>query len=285
MREVVYMSEIEVNRRFLSTVGVHVRDSGGSGPPVVLIHGWPLSSESWNAQFSVLAQEGYRVVAYDRRGFGQSDKPAGGYDYDTLTADLDGLLTELDLRDVTLVGFSMGGGEVARYISKYGQELLRSVVFASAVPPYMLKTEDNPDGPLTKAHAESMTADLTADRASFFDQFTSAFFSVGGELKVTEEQRQEAVNVCMQSDQKAALACMSSFATEDFRADLPSITVPTLVIHGDGDGVVPFAGSGARTHAAILHSELVVLEAAPHGCNVSHPAEFNAALLAFLAST
>ena len=278
------MSEIEVNTRFLSKVGVHVRDSGGPGRPVVLIHGWPLSGESWNAQFSVLAHAGYRVVAYDRRGFGQSDKPGGGYDYDTLTADLDGLLTELELHDVTLVGFSMGGGEVARYVSKYGQERLRSVVFASAVPPYMLQTEDNPEGPLTQAHARSMTADLTADRASFFDQFTTQFFSVGGELLVTEAQRQDAIKVCMQSDQKAALACMSSFGTEDFRGDLPNITVPALVIHGDGDGVVPFAGSGARTHAAILHSELVVLQGAPHGCNVSHPAEFNAALLAFLAT-
>ena len=279
------MSEIEVNTRFLSKVGVHVRDSGGSGRPVVLLHGWPLSSESWNAQFSALAQGGYRVVAYDRRGFGQSDRPSGGYDYDTLTEDLDGLLMELQLDDVTLVGFSMGGGEVARYVSKYGQERIRSVVFASAVPPYMLKTEDNPEGPLTEAHAQSMTADLTADRASFFDQFTTQFFSVGGELRVTEAQRQEAIKLCMQSDQKAALACMSSFGTEDFRGDLPNITVPTLVIHGDGDGVVPFAGSGARTHAAVLHSELVVLQGAPHGCNVSHPAEFNAALLAFLATT
>ena len=278
------MSEIEVNTRFLSKVGVHVRDSGGSGRPVVLIHGWPLSSESWNAQFSVLAEAGYRVVAYDRRGFGHSDKPSGGYDYDTLTDDLDGLLTELHLDDVTLVGFSMGGGEVARYVSKYGQERIRSVVFASAVPPYMLKTADNPEGPLTEAHAQSMTADLTADRASFFDQFTTHFFSVGVELRVTEEQRQDAIKVCMQSDQKAALACMSSFGTEDFRGDLPNITVPALVIHGDGDGVVPFAGSGARTHAAVLHSELVVLQGAPHGCNVSHPAEFNAALLAFLAT-
>ena len=279
------MSEIEVNTRFLSKVGVHVRDTGGSGRPVVLILGWPLSNESWDEQFPVQAQAGYRVVAYDRRGFGQSDKPGGGYDYDTLTADLEGLLAELDLRDVSLVGFSMGGGEVARYVSKYGQDRLRSVVFASAVPPYMLKTEDNPEGPLTDAQAQSMTADLTADRASFFDQFTTQFFSVGGKLLVTEAQRQNAYKVCMQSDEKAALACMSAFGTEDFRGDLPNITVPALVIHGDGDAVVPFAGSGARTHAAILHSEMVVLQGAPHGCNVSHPTEFNAALLAFLATT
>ena len=278
------MSEIEVNTRFLSKVGVYVHDSGGSGRPIVLIHGWPLSNESWNSQFPALAEAGYRVVAYDRRGFGGSDKPGGGYNYDTLTEDLDGLLTELDLSDVTLVGFSMGGGEVARYVAKYGQERIRSVVFASAVTPYMMQTEDNPEGPLTKEHAEKMTADLTADRNTFFDQFATQFFSVNGVLRVTEAQRQEAIGLCMQSDQKAALACMASFGTEDFRGDLPTITVPTLVLHGDGDAVVPFDGSGARTHAAIADSELVVLAGAPHGCNVSHAVEFNAALLAFLAT-
>lgn len=278
------MSEIEVNSRLLSRVGVHVNDSGGAGRPVVLIHGWPLSKDSWKLQVPALSEAGYRVVAYDRRGFGQSDKPGGGYDYDTLTDDLEGLLAELDLHDVTLVGFSMGGGEVARYVTKYGQDRLHSVVFAAAVPPFMLQTDDNPDGPLTKDHAAKMTADLTADREAFFDQFTTQFFSVDGELKVTEAQRHEAIGLCLQSDQKAALGCMASFGTEDFRGDLPNVTVPTLVIHGDGDGVVPFEGSGARTHAAIPHSELVMLSDAPHGCNVSHPDEFNDALIAFLKS-
>ena len=278
------MSEIEVNSRLLSRVGVHVDDSGGDGRPVVLIHGWPLSKDSWELQVPALREAGYRVVAYDRRGFGQSDKPGGGYDYDTLTDDLEGLLAELDLHDVTLVGFSMGGGEVARYVTKYGQDRLHSVVFAAAVPPFMLQTDDNPDGPLTKDHAAKMTSDLTADREAFFDQFTMQFFSVDGELKVTEAQRHEAIALCLQSDQKAALGCMASFGTEDFRGDLPNVTVPTLVIHGDGDGVVPFEGSGARTHAAIPHSELVMLSGAPHGCNVSHPDEFNDALIAFLKS-
>ena len=276
------MSEIEVNSRFLSQVGVHVEDVGGSGRPVVLIHGWPLSKDSWKPQVPALRAAGYRAVAYDRRGFGHSDKPGGGYDYDTLTEDLEGLMTELDLHDVTLVGFSMGGGEVARYVTTYGQDRLHSVVFASAVPPYMLKTDDNPDGPLTEEQAAKMTADLTADRDNFFDQFTTQFFSVNGDLKVTEAQRQEAIGLCQQSDQKAALKCMTSFGTEDFRADLRNVTVPTLVIHGDGDGVVAFQGSGARTHAAIPHSQLKVLVGAPHGCNVSHPDEFNAALVEFL---
>lgn len=278
------MSEIEVNSRFLSSVGVHVDDAGGAGRPVVLIHGWPLSGESWKAQIPALRSAGFRAVAYDRRGFGRSDKPSGGYDYDTLTADLEGLMVELDLRDVTLVGFSMGGGEVARYVTKYGPDRVHSVVFASAVPPYMLQTDDNPDGPLTKEHAATMTADLTADRDKFFDTFATQFFSANGELKVTEAQRQEAIGLCQQSDQKAALKCMASFGTEDFRADLPGITVPTLVIHGDGDGVVPFEGTGARTHAAIPHSQLKVLAGAPHGCNVSHPDDFNQALIGFLNS-
>ena len=278
------MSEIEVNSRFLSRVGVHVEDAGGTGRPVVLIHGWPLSGASWSTQMPALTAAGYRPIAYDRRGFGASDKPGGGYDYDTLTEDLEGLMDELDLHDVTLVGFSMGGGEVARYVSKYGQARLRSVVFASAVPPFMMQTDDNPDGPLTKEHAASMTADLTADRDAFFDTFTTQFFSVDGALKVTEAQRQAAIALCQQSDQKAALACMASFGTEDFRADLAAITVPTLVIHGDGDGVVPFEGSGARTHAAIPHSQLHVIAGAPHGCNVSHSDEFNRALLDSLGS-
>jgi non-heme chloroperoxidase len=276
------MSEIEVNTRFLSKVGVHVEDTGGLGRAVVLIHGWPLSSESWRSQIVALSAAGYRVVAYDRRGFGASDKPSGGFDYDTLTDDLDGLMTELDLSDVTLVGFSMGGGEVARYVSKFGEAKLRSVVFAAAVPPAMMKSDDNPDGPLTPEQAAKMTADLTADRDSFFDQFTTQFFSVNGVLAVTEAQRQDAIQVCRQSDQKAALGCMKSFGTEDFRQDLTKITVPTLVIHGDSDGVVPFEGSGARTHAAIAHSQLVMLAGAPHGCNVSHAEEFSRALLDFL---
>ncbi len=279
------MSEVDVNTRFLSHIGVHVRDTGGTGRPIVLIHGWPLSNESWNAQVPALSAAGYRVVAYDRRGFGQSSKPGGGYDYDTLTEDLEGLLSELDLHDVTLVGFSMGGGEVARYIAKYGEDRLHSIVFASSVTPYMMKTAENPDGPLTIEKAEQMTANLKSNRTTFFGTFTTQFFSVNGALKVTEAQRQEAIKLCEQSDQKAALACMESFGTEDFRSDLRMITVPTLITHGDSDAIVPFEGSGARTHAAIPHSKLIVMAGAPHGCNVSHADEFNAALLAFLASS
>lgn len=265
-----------------SRVRLHVEEAGDSGRPVVLIHGWPLSGASWKAQWGPLRDAGYRVIAYDRRGFGQSDKPADGYDYDTLADDLAALIDERDLRDVTLVGFSMGGGEVARYIARHGESRLRSIVFAAAVPPYLRKTDDNPDGPLTDAKADEMERGLRASRADFFDQFTRDFFSVDGELKVDEAQRHEAIALCLQSDQAAALGCMEAFATTDFRDDLKRISVPTLVLHGDADGIVPLEGSGARTHDAVAGSALSVLHGAPHGCNVSHADAFNRALLTFL---
>ncbi len=260
---------------------LNVRDTGGEGRPVVLIHGWPLSGESWSEQVPALSDAGYRVVTYDRRGFGKSD-PGDSYDYDALAGDLDNILKDLDLTDATLVGFSMGGGEVARYASRYGLDRVRSVVFASAVPPFLLKGDDNPDGPLTQDAAVGMKSGLEEDRESFFDGFTTAFFSAGEELKVSEEQRQEALSMCLQSDSGAALGCMQAFATTDFRDDLTRVTVPALVIHGDSDGTVPFEGSGRRTHEAIGGSELVVIENGPHGVNVSHPDEFNRALLGFL---
>ena len=277
------MVEVTASSGLLSKTKVHVDDTGGTGRPVVLLHGWPLSAESWNEQTAALRDAGYRVVAYDRRGFGRSDKPSKGYDYDTLADDLDSVLDELDLTVVTLVGFSMGGGEVARYVARHGQDRLRSVVFAAAVPPYMLQSDDNPDGPLTEDAAAEMTRSVESDRTTFFDGFTQAFFSVDGARKVTEEQRQEAIALCHQSDQTAALACLEAFGTTDFRDDLPAVTVPTLVIHGAGDGIVLFEGSGKRTHEALPQSELVVVEGGPHGFNVSHAEEFNRALLDFLA--
>jgi non-heme chloroperoxidase len=276
------MTEVTAQSGLLSTTKVHVEDTGGSGRPVVLIHGWPLSGESWSPQIGALQAAGLRVIAYDRRGFGRSDKPRGGYDYDTLADDLHGVITELELNDVSLVGFSMGGGEVARYISRHGEDRLRSVVFAAAVPPYLAKTDDNPDGPLDEAMANELRAGLENDRDGFFTQFVTQFYSVGGELKVTEQQVQDSVALCEQSDQQAALGCMQAFGTTDFRDDLLKISAPTLVIHGDGDGIVPFEGSGALTHKAITQSQLVVLEDAPHGCNVSHATQFNEALIAFL---
>lgn len=264
------------------TVRLHVEDSGGSGRPVILIHGWPLSAAAWEHQVGPLRDAGFRVIAYDRRGFGRSEKPADGFDYDMLSADLAGLIEERDLSDVTLVGFSMGGGEVARYVANHGEDRLASVVFAAAVPPFLMKTADNPDGPLTEAAAQEMAAGLKADRASFFDGFTRQFFSAGGEVKVSDEELAKAVALCEQSDQTAALGCMEAFGTTDFRDDLTTITVPTLVLHGDADGIVPLEGSGALTAEMIEGSELVVIAGGPHGCNTSHPREFNAALLDFL---
>ncbi|WP_280949260.1 alpha/beta fold hydrolase [Friedmanniella luteola] len=222
------------------------------------------------------------AITYDRRGFGRSDKTLTGYSYGTLTEDLHALLTELDLTDVTLVGFSMGGGEAARYFTTYGNERLRSVVFAAAVPPYLMKTGDNPDGPLEKSQAAEITAQLTANQEKFYDQFTTEFFSSKGVLRVSEQQRQEALALCLQADKKAALACLNAFGTTDFRDDLTKVSIPTLVLHGSADATVPFAGSGARTHAAIPGSQLHVIEGAPHGCNVSHAEEFNRALIDFL---
>ncbi len=268
----------------LNTDGVrlHIEDSGGSGRPVVLIHGWPLSAQAWEPQVSVLRAAGYRVVAYDRRGFGDSDKPASGYGYDILADDLQRVLDQCALQDVTLVGFSMGGGEVARYIARHGESRLHSVVFAAAVPPFLMKTADNAQGPLTPAKAQQMKKALQEDRSSFFDQFTKDFFSANGALQVTEAQRAAAVALCHQSAQQAALACMDAFGNTDFRDDLKQVQVSTLVIHGDADAVVPLEGSGLRTHRAVPHSQLATVKGAPHGLNVSHAKAFNDELLSFL---
>ena len=263
-------------------VHLHIEDSGGSGRPVVLIHGWPLSAQAWAAQVPVLRAAGYRVVAYDRRGFGHSDKPESGYDYDTLVDDLQRVMDQCGLQDATLVGFSMGGGEVARYIARHGSSRLHSVVFAAAVTPYLMVTADNPDGPLTAEKAQQKMESFEQGRSAYFEEFTRAFFSAHGVLQVSELQRREALALCEQSAQHAALACMESFATTDFRADLKQLKLPTLVIHGDSDAVVPFEGSGQRTHRAVSHSRLVKVAGAPHGLNVSHAPAFNDALLTFL---
>ncbi|EHR72297.1 putative hydrolase or acyltransferase of alpha/beta superfamily [Burkholderiales bacterium JOSHI_001] len=264
------------------TVRLHIDDSGGQGRAVVLIHGWPLSAQAWELQVSALRDAGYRVVAYDRRGFGRSDKPSSGYGYDTLADDLQRVIDQCGLQDVTLVGFSMGGGEVARYAARHGESRLHSVVFAAAVPPCLMKSEDNPDGPLTPDKAQEKRAAFERDRSAYFDQFTTAFFSANGVLQVSESQRREALALCEQSAQHAALACMDAFATTDFRADLKKLTLPTLVIHGAADAIVPIEGSGLRTHHAVRQSRLIKVNGAPHGLNVSHAPAFNDALRSFL---
>jgi non-heme chloroperoxidase len=263
-------------------VRLHIHDSGGKGRPLVLIHGWPLSAQAWQPQMAALQAAGFRVVAYDRRGFGNSEKPASGYSYDTLADDLQRVMDQCELQDATLVGFSMGGGEVARYIARHGQSRLHSVVFAAAVPPCLMKSADNPDGPLTAEKAAEKRKAMAQDRAAYFDQFTKNFFSANGVLLVSEAQRHEAIRLCEQSAQHAALACMDAFATTDFREDLKKVAVPTLVIHGDADAIVPFEGSGQRTHRAVRHSRLVTVSSAPHGLNLTHAEAFNEALLSFL---
>jgi pimeloyl-ACP methyl ester carboxylesterase len=264
------------------TVRLHIEDSGGGGRPVVLIHGWPLSAQAWEPQIAALRAAGHRVVAYDRRGFGRSDKPESGYGYDALVDDLQRVLEQCELQDVTLVGHSMGGGEVARYIARHGESRLHSVVFAAAVPPYLMKTDDNPEGPLTLEKARQMKQSIESDRSAFFDQFTRDFFSANGALQVSESQRHDSIALCQQSARHAALACMDAFGRTDFREDLKKVTVPTLVIHGEADAIVPFEGSGLRTHHAVPHSRLVAVKGAPHGLNVSHAQAFNDALLTFL---
>ena len=264
-------------------VALHYTDSEGGGRPVVLIHGWPLSGASWSEQVPALTDAGYRVITYDRRGFGDSAKPEDGYDYDTFADDLAGLLDGLDLTDASLVGFSMGGGEIARYIGRHGTGRLHSVVFAGAVPPALLKTDDNPDGGLEESDVQGMEEGARTDREGFLDGFTTNFFSADGELKVTEEQRQEAIALEQAASDEALVGCIGAFGRTDFRADLTKVDVPTLVIHGDADAIVPLEVSGQRTAEAVADSTLVVVSGAPHGFNVSHADEFNSALLEFLA--
>ncbi len=265
-----------------SQISLEVADSGGSGRPVVLIHGWPMSHESWSQQVPALERAGYRVVAYDRRGFGNSDKPASGYDYDTLADDLAGVLADLDLQDVTLVGFSMGGGEVARYVARHGGDRVRSIVLAAAVPPFLLSTDDNPRGPLDRDAVEGMKQGVREDGEDFYAEFTTNFFTAGEELKVNDEQLADARRLCAQADETAALECIEAFAATDFRDDLTHVSVPTLVLHGSADAIVPFESSGMRTAEAIDGARVHVLDQGPHGINVSHAAEFNLALLSFL---
>ncbi len=264
-------------------ITLNFTDSGGDGRPVVLIHGWPLSGASWSEQVPALTAAGYRVITYDRRGFGESEKPADGYDYDTFAEDLAGLLDHLDVDDATLVGFSMGGGEVARYLGTRGSQRVRSAVLAGAVPPFLLKTADNPDGGLEEEALEGMKDGVRADRTGFLDTFLTGFFSAGDELKVTEQQRREALTLSSAARDEAVVACIDAFGRTDFRADLDRIDVPVLVIHGDADAIVPLEVSGARAAEQLKNATLHVVKDGPHGFNVSHADEVNRALLDFLA--
>jgi len=255
----------------------------GSGKPVVLIHGWPLSGRSWENQVGALIDAGHRVITYDRRGFGKSSQPWNGYDYDTLAADLDALMTHLDLRDATLVGFSMGGGEVARYIGNHGTDRLAKAVLASAVPPYLYVTDDNPDGGLDDATIEGFQNGVKADRPAFFEDFSANFFSTeNGGLLVSEANRVYHRNMAWAASPKGTLDCIAAFGKTDFRDDLKKFDIPTLVIHGDADAIVPFEVSGKRSVDMIDDCSLTVIKGGPHGINATHADEFNKALIDFL---
>lgn len=264
-------------------VRLHYSDSGGDGRPVVLIHGWPLSAEAWASNAGALTDAGYRVVAYDRRGFGRSDQPGEGYEYDTLASDLNDLLTELDLTDAVLVGFSMGGGEVARYIGTYGEARLAGAVLAAAITPALCLTEDNPDGGMGWQGFVDLRDQCAADREGFLRQFVTWFFSNPSELAVSAEQFEDALAITAQGSDQALQECILAWAT-DFRADVARFSVPTLVIHGDSDNNVPFEPSGKRAAELIAGARLHVVEGGPHGINVSHADEFNRVLLEFLGS-
>jgi non-heme chloroperoxidase len=273
---------VQVGNENSAPVELYYEDHG-SGNPVVLIHGWPLSSRSWENQVPALVDAGYRVITYDRRGFGNSSQPWTGYDYDTFAADLDALLSHLDLRDATLVGFSMGGGEVARYISRYGTERVAKAVLAAAVPPYLYKSDDNPEGGLDDATIQQFQDGVRGDRIAFLDGFTTSFFTAGDRSDlVSEPNRLYNREIASFASPKGTLDCITAFGRTDFRDDLSKVDVPTLVIHGDSDAIVPFEVSGKRSHESIANSSLVLIEGGPHGLNATHPEEFNRALLDFL---
>ena len=261
---------------------LYVKD-WGTGRPVILMHGWPLSSDSWDDQAMALANAGYRAIAYDRRGFGRSSQPWSGYDYDTLADDLAAVIEQTGARDATLVGFSMGGGEVARYMSRHGGKSVVKAALVSSVVPYMLKTGDNPDG-TEQAAFDQMAQAMQEDRAKFFAGFFKDFFGVGViSHPVSEQVLQWACNVSMQAGLNATLACAKSFATTDFRGDLPAFKVPTLVIHGIEDKTVPIDAAGRAAAKGIAQSTLIEYEGAPHGLFATEKKRFTSDLLEFLA--
>jgi non-heme chloroperoxidase len=256
----------------------------GAGRPVVLIHGWPLSGRTWERQVPALVSAGHRVVAYDRRGFGKSSQPWTGYDYDTFADDLAAVVDHLDLRDVTLVGFSMGGGEVVRYLSRGGVEHVRPPGPVVGVSPYLYRSDDNPDGGIDDATLQGLQAGVKGDRLAFLDHFTKGFFGVDRRPELlSEPARHYFWRIASEASPRGTLDCISAFSTTDFRAEMGAVTVPALVLHGDSDAIVPFEVSGRRSHEMLPDSRLVVVEGAPHGLLATHPDEVNAALLDFLA--
>jgi non-heme chloroperoxidase len=276
------MSNIVVGQENSTPIELYYEDHG-TGTPVVLVHGWPLSGASWEKQVTDLVGAGHRVITYDRRGFGQSSKPTTGYDYDTFAEDLHKLVTTLDLRDFGLVGFSMGGGEVARYLGKHGSERVNKAVFISAVPPFLLKTADNPEGVDASAF-EGIKAGVAADRPAFLAQFLANFFNVDefrGKL-ISDQAVQLNWNIAAGASAKGTLDCVTALSSTDFRNDLKRIDVPTLVIHGTADRIVPFAASGKRMPEFVKGAKLIPIEGAPHGLNWTHASKINPELAHFL---
>ncbi|MFD5435144.1 alpha/beta fold hydrolase [Kitasatospora sp. NPDC127067] len=275
------MPFLPVDEENSSIINLYYEDHG-TGRPVVLIHGWPLNGASWEKQEAALLAAGHRVITYDRRGFGASDKPSFGYDYDTFAADLDAVLTHIDLRDVVLVGFSMGSGEVTRYLGTYGSERVSKAAMLGVVPPFLLKTEDNPGG-VDGIVFEEIQGAIRADRPAFIAGFLADFYNVdvlGGD-RVSDQVVQYSWNIGVSASAKATADCAPTWLT-DFRPDLPRIDVPVLIIHGDADRTLPLRSTAVPLSKAIAGARLVVLEGAPHGLIWTHATEVNKELLAFI---
>ena len=278
------MPRITVGTENDAPIEIHYEDHG-SGQPVVLIHGYPLNGNSWERQERELLAAGYRCISYDRRGFGRSSQPTVGYDYDTFAADLNALLEHLDLTDVILVGFSMGTGEVTRYIGTYGSARVHKAALFGVIPPFVLKTADNPEGVDGQVFEDTKAA-IVEDRYAFFKSFLDNFYNVDvlAPNRISDQAWQASFNVAVGSSPHATYACVNTWLT-DFRDDLPKIDVPTLVVHGTEDRILPFEATAARLRELIADVTVVPVEGGPHNIGWTHPEEVNGALLGFLTDT
>jgi non-heme chloroperoxidase len=276
------MARIRVGEENTAPIELHYEDMG-SGQPVVLIHGFPLSGRSWEKQTTALLAAGYRVITYDRRGFGESSQPSVGYDYDTFAADLDTLMSTLDLRDVVLVGFSMGTGEVTRYLANFGSERVSKAVMLGVVPPFLLKTDDNAEG-VDGSVFDGIIDAIKSDRLAYLTGFFDAFYNLDELLgvRISEEVVRDSWNVAAGASAVGTVSCPPTWIT-DFRQDLPKNDVPTLVVHGDADRILPIDATARRLPELIADCELVEIPGAPHGMLWTHGAEINEVLLRFLA--
>jgi non-heme chloroperoxidase len=275
------MAKITVGQENSTDIEIYYEDHG-IGQPVVLIHGDPLNGHSWEKQERVLLEAGYRVITYDRRGFGSSSQPTIGYDYDTFTADLNTLLEHLELTDAVLVGFSMGTGEVTRYLGRHGSARVSKAVLMGAIPPFLLKTDDNPEG-VDQSVFDGIKAAVVADRPAYFKDFLDNFYNVDvlGGTRISDQAWQNSFNVAVTASAHAAYACVDTWLT-DFRDDLPKIDIPILLVHGDADRILPYSATAARLPSLIKDLTLVTVEGGPHNIGWTHPDVVNPALLGFL---